>query len=271
MHLQIFDVEHGACALLTCDDGKRIMIDCGDNTTTGWKPGTYLRSIGVKYLEQLIITNYDEDHVSGISNLFDNVSVGWIVRNQSVSTNAIKLLKVKEGIGPGIDRLIWQLDNKFLPAGAPGTVTPTFQGVIAEYFWLTYPYESDDENDLSVVAKFSCKGANIIFPGDIERAGWKSLLGKPGFISSLQHMDIFVASHHGREDGCCDEVFDYCKPRFIVISDKSKGFQSQDTSSYYYERATGGVFRNQQGRRVITTRSDGDVTFVFQGNGYLAY
>jgi hypothetical protein len=43
MELQIFDVEHGACALLTAHNGTRFMIDCGHNSTTGWKPGTYLR------------------------------------------------------------------------------------------------------------------------------------------------------------------------------------------------------------------------------------
>jgi hypothetical protein len=47
MHLQIFDVEHGACALLTCDNGARLMIDCGHNSTTGWYPGDYLASLGI--------------------------------------------------------------------------------------------------------------------------------------------------------------------------------------------------------------------------------
>lgn len=35
MELKIFDVEHGACALLTCDNGSRLMIDCGHNGDTG--------------------------------------------------------------------------------------------------------------------------------------------------------------------------------------------------------------------------------------------
>jgi hypothetical protein len=35
MKLQIFDVEHGACSLLTADNNARVMIDCGHNATTG--------------------------------------------------------------------------------------------------------------------------------------------------------------------------------------------------------------------------------------------
>ena len=57
-------MEHGACALITTSNSKRIMIDCGDNTSTGWQPGTMFRAHGLGYLDELIVTNYDEDHVS---------------------------------------------------------------------------------------------------------------------------------------------------------------------------------------------------------------
>lgn len=35
MELKIFDVEHGACALLTCGNGTRLVIDGGYNGDTG--------------------------------------------------------------------------------------------------------------------------------------------------------------------------------------------------------------------------------------------
>ena len=85
MILQIFDVEHGACALLTADDGTRLMVDCGHNATTGWKPGNYLRQQNVSILEMLAVTNYDEDHVSAASDVFDKIDVRWLWRNRSVS------------------------------------------------------------------------------------------------------------------------------------------------------------------------------------------
>ena len=69
MFLEIFDVEHGACALITTSNGKRVVIDCGHNATTGWNPTTELIARGIWSLDQLIISNYDEDHVSGFPNL----------------------------------------------------------------------------------------------------------------------------------------------------------------------------------------------------------
>ncbi|MFZ5538554.1 MAG: hypothetical protein ACOY5V_02290 [Pseudomonadota bacterium] len=59
--LQIFDVEHGGCALLTCRNGMRMMIDCGHNATLGWYPGNHLGRPGVQHLEMLVVTNYDQD------------------------------------------------------------------------------------------------------------------------------------------------------------------------------------------------------------------
>lgn len=273
MMLQIFDVEHGACALLTCDNGERIMIDCGHNATTEWLPGTYLRSIGVQSLDRLIITNYDEDHVSGIADLFDKVSVGSLFRNTSVEPAVIRCLKTKDGMGNGIERLMWEIEHNF---GQPGVFfgpQPTFPGVKVEYFFNAYLRPFDDENNLSLVAKFNCNGCNFIFPGDLETDGWRQLLIAPGFTQTLRNLDVFIASHHGRQNGCCDDIFPFMgsnAPTFVVISDKAKGFQSQETTAYYYQRSKGGIFRGNPDRHVLTTRSDGDIKFTFSPNGYIA-
>ena len=82
MRLEVFDVEHGACALITTDEGKYVMIDCGHNATTGWRPGDYLAARQIRQIEALIVTNYDEDHVSGLPNLLDRVQVKFIYRNR---------------------------------------------------------------------------------------------------------------------------------------------------------------------------------------------
>ena len=119
MWLQIFDVEHGACALLTADNHTRMMIDCGHNGTTGWKPGSYLLQQGIRDLEMLAITNYDEDHASGSADLLDKVNVAWLLRNASVTGSTIKMLKGEDGIGSGIDRLVYAIDHVFNGTGTP--------------------------------------------------------------------------------------------------------------------------------------------------------
>jgi len=269
MKIEIFDVEHGACALITADNYSRIMIDCGHNATTGWRPGSYLRSIGVTYLENLVITNYDEDHVSGICDLFDRVTVGWITRNTSVTPDHIRWLKTQDGMGPGIDRLIYELTQNFLPAGSPRATAPhQFSGVAEKYFHHT-PQEFQDENNLSLLAKFTCNGTNIMFTGDMERAGWLKMIPTPGFIGALQNIDVFIAPHHGRLSGWCEDLFWYFTPTFTVVSDKSMEHTTQETRDLYAAKTRGGIFNGEAGRKFVTTRSDGDLIITPGTGDYL--
>jgi beta-lactamase superfamily II metal-dependent hydrolase len=267
MDLKIFDVEHGACALLTCDDDTRIMIDCGHNASTEWRPGTHLISQGITSIELLAVTNYDEDHVSGIADLMDNVNVKSILRNKSVSGAVLRQLKTEDGMGSGIDRLVSEIENTYT-GGAPSPA-PGYQGLVRTTFHNSYP-TFDDENNLSVALFLKCHGRGVLFTGDLETAGWLELLKRQNFKDMLPQVDVLIASHHGRENGCCDEVFELCKPYYVVISDKGYAHDTQETVPYYRARAKGGPFRDEN-RHVLTTRNDGTIGFSFHSNSWGPY
>jgi beta-lactamase superfamily II metal-dependent hydrolase len=160
LHLTVFDVEHGACALLTCDNGTRLMVDCGHNATTGWRPGTYLRRSGVTHLDMLAITNYDEDHVSGLPDLNQHIHIGWLLRNRSVTPDVLRYLKTEDGMGPGIDTLVDM--TRTYGSAQPGVPEPHFQDVQREVFYMPYP-EFDDENNLSLVLFLRIRGIGFLF------------------------------------------------------------------------------------------------------------
>ncbi len=267
--LQIFNVEHGACALLTSmvpGGYKRLLIDCGHNATTGWYPGEHLRALGVTFLEQLVITNYDEDHVSGFPNLLQQgIYVDWILRNPTVAPQTIARLKTEDGMGNGIHALVNALGN-FGPPTA-GNAPPQYPGVQLESFFNPYPV-FDTENNLSLVLYLNIHGFSFMFPGDMECDGFEHLLAtNPRFRTVVPSLDILVASHHGRENGVCAEMFDVwaCRPKLVVISDDYMQYDTQETVAYYANKCSGiQGFRVPGVRKVLTTRSDGDITFTFQ-------
>jgi beta-lactamase superfamily II metal-dependent hydrolase len=117
-----------------------------------------------------------------------------------------------------------------------------------------YPHVTDT-NNLSLVLFLHCPGLSIVFPGDLEKPGWRNLLLRPDFQAHLARVNIFVASHHGRENGYLPEVFDYCHPQVIIISDESKQYETQETN--YSNRASGIVWNATDTRKVLTTRKDG--------------
>jgi beta-lactamase superfamily II metal-dependent hydrolase len=265
--VEVFNVEHGACALITCDDGQIVMIDCGHNANNGWQPGDCLKSRGASYLRALFVTNYDEDHVSGFTNLLANARVGAIFRNMTVSSAVIRQLKSKDGMGPGIAHLCrvttaWAANGRIGSSdlGLPSNVEiNTFCNRLGEF---------DDENNLSMAVEIICNRTSFLFTGDLETAGWRKLLEQSAFCAALRRTEILFASHHGRQSGCCDEAFQHCSPRFVVISDKAKGFQTQETHGYYHARARGGRVHGQSDMRyVLTTRSDGNMRFDIEQDG----
>jgi hypothetical protein len=110
----------------------------------------------------------------------------------------------------------------------------------------------------------------ILFPGDLEKPGWKAHLHNPMFIAELRATTILVASHHGRESGFCEEVFQFLQPQAIVISDKSIIHDSQEIVPQYRSSVWGDGIRvtNESDRRhVLTTRCDGDILFQIEDNG----
>ncbi|UCI19290.1 hypothetical protein FJ970_30525 [Mesorhizobium sp. B2-1-8] len=268
MDLKIFDVEHGACALLTCDDNTRLMIDCGQNAATGWTPGGYLRRLGISYLDMLAITNYDEDHVDGLPDLRNSVDIGWLWRNKKVSSQHIRYLKSEDGMGAGIDTLVDMIDFEFTGT-ASSTARPSFLGLKSTSF-SNSPTIFGDENNLSMALHLSCYGIGVLFPGDLEGPGWLRLLEDPSFRDALSKTQVLIASHHGRESGICEEVFEFCHPYFIAISDKGYMYDTQLTIPFYRSKALGAQFR-QAFRRVLTTRGDGRIGFRFSPTGWWPY
>jgi beta-lactamase superfamily II metal-dependent hydrolase len=265
MRLQIFDVEHGACALLTADNNTRLMIDCGHNASTGWKPGTYLEQQGITTLDMLAITNYDEDHASGANNLFDKIDVKWLKRNPTVSASTIKKLKSDDGMGLGIERLVKELSSNFTVSAS--TSPPVFDGLEQRLFYNSYP-TFEDENNLSLALFLKCNGIGVMFTGDLEIAGFKELLKNKAFKQTLSETRIFMAPHHGREGGCCEEAIPFLNNvTYVVISDKGYKHETQKTMPFYSQIAKGGPFGDKT-RKVLTTRNDGRIAFDFSPNSW---
>ncbi len=216
-------------------------------------------------LQQLVITNYDEDHVSGLPDLLANVHVDWLLRNPTVGAADLFVLKSEDGMGAGIQALSGAIP-KFAPSSNP---EPAFPDLHWHAFWSPYPAFTTDENDLSLALYLTLNGVNFLFPGDLESKGWLNILTTNAkFRSVVQKVDVLIASHHGRDGGICKELFDVygCRPEIVVISDDYHQYDTQKTSQYYASKVKGiPWFRNEGNRFVLTTRDDGGLTFTCSG------
>jgi beta-lactamase superfamily II metal-dependent hydrolase len=140
---------------------------------------------------------------------------------------------------------------------SPVTNPPDYGYLQYEIFFNHYPL-FQDTNNLSQVLFLEYPGVSMIFPGDLEKAGWKSLLRNVSFRERLAKVNIFVASHHGRESGYLENIFEYCEPNIVIISDEAKQYETQEMD--YGFHAKGVPWDSGGARFVLTTRNDGMIS-----------
>jgi beta-lactamase superfamily II metal-dependent hydrolase len=273
MVLRVWDVEHGQCAMLHHLQnevaGRLAMIDSG--CTADWHPSTFIRSsLGRNRLDYLFITNADQDHMNDLQGLWDTgVSVHGLYRNPSYTGSQMRAIKQVSGpLTNDAQRYVNLCDTYNEPLQEPFDLH--MGGITATMFWNTYPtFQKTNDLSLAIFIKFGT--FKMLFPGDLEKPGWRNLLTLQSFRDELKLTDILVASHHGRESGFCPEVFNFCQPSAVIISDKAKEHESQETLPDYRNVVTdSGVPVRTTGKRrhVLTTRRDGWIQIRAGANGY---
>lgn len=258
MKLEIFDVEHGQCALLTGDSGEHMLVDCGHNTTTGWRPSSHLNGLGIGWIDELIISNFDEDHASDLPNIRHSQGVGILHRNPTIDQSNIYQVKSQSSLGNGISQLCDMMQGFTDPV----THWPHFSGVKVSSFWNSFSWDMTDSNNLSLVTILEWPTFKICFPGDMETKGWKRLLQREDVRLALNGVHVLIAPHHGRDR--CEELFTWTGmvPQLVVISDGGIQYSTQETRNWYASKvAKTGVDINGRNRKVLTTRSDGQIDF----------
>lgn len=255
MRFQIFDVAHGFCALLIADNNNLMLFDAGHNDETGFRPSSHLKAMRCTGIERFFITNYDNDHVSDLPNIRSLFPISILHCNKTVSPELLRGLKLEGGpISSGLDSMIDMVATYTHPVPTP----PEFPNIEWAVFHNDYPTFTDT-NNLSLVTFIHFDGMGIVIPGDLEKAGWLALLKNASFRDHLARVTIFIASHHGRENGYCEEVFALCKPSIVIISDDEIQYDTQDVD--YSKHAYGIPFNGSAEKRyVLTTRSDGMIT-----------
>jgi hypothetical protein len=56
----------------------------------------------------------------------------------------------------------------------------------------------------------------------------------------MGEVNVLVALHHGRENGCCEELYESgCRPAVTIISDSGIEYATQETIGWYRTRTAG--------------------------------
>lgn len=259
MEIKIFDVERGFCALVIADNKHAALIDCGSHISRGFRPSDYILKQNYSGIEQLIFSVYNDESLADLPNLLGNhfqshFPTKFLIKNPAINSKNSPELAVRSNGIKGRLNLLSALSNNYTEkVGYHG-----FGGISFAFFCNNYP-EFLDLDNLSLVTFLSCRDINIVFPGNINKNGWHSLLKSSSFREHLQRVNLFVASNHGRESGYCSELFNYCQPELVVISDEFSESTAPAIENLYKSQAKGYLIGSSE-QKVLTTQRHGTIT-----------
>jgi hypothetical protein len=281
MDIVIFNVELGQCVFFYPRNHANfgLMVDCGNTSTFepidkilewNWLPEKTDDDPPKHILKNLVITNYDQDHFSGLPYLRSKVKIETSRLPNNISPEEIKTIKDK--ITEPIKEII-KLKNDH--ARSVTLDTP----YVINTFHLNqsdFPNEEIDTNKLSQVVFVTYKGTCICLPGDLTSPAWEKHLINKKVQDKLKETQIFVASHHGRDDGFNENVFKYCWPEVIILSDRDIAHKTQEGQIQTYAGKVEGdgiVFNSDARnlRKTLETRSDGHLWILIEESGTRFY
>jgi hypothetical protein len=280
MDIFIFNVGLGECIFFYPRNHHdyAMMLDCGN--TNEFEPVDFLiekRFLSYdagkeKYvLSNLTMTNYDQDHFSGLPYLRKKVFIKTVNFMRNLTGQDIR--EIKDVLTKAADEVIDILDTYNSDAT---DYNPPFTKHCYYLSKEDFPNEAIDSNKLSQLVFVTYNGTRICIPGDLTSPAWEKHLLNQTVRNLLSGTDIFIASHHGRLDGYNENIFKSCKPEVIILSDMGIIHDTQKGLSQTYAGHVNGngiVFNDNTTtlRKVLTTRSDGHLWIRIEENKTRTY
>lgn len=275
LEIAVFNVGAGQ-SILFYPNGKSeyaMLVDCHESED--FSPIDFLieKNLlfhdGSKYvLGNLTITNYDHDHFSALPKITEKVHISTVRLPKNINSQELK--SCKEESTDALDKMCDLKDRYIHDADyhQPPYLVRTFYLEQADL-----NAEEINTNHLSQIVFVEYGNSHICIAGDLEKPAWDLILQRQDVIANLQKTNVVVAPHHGRENGYHPDIFKYCSPECVIISDKELMHDTQDAMAQTYSNhVTGDGIQFGNGRRkVLTTRSDGHILISFDGNGNRNY
>ncbi len=208
LEITVFDVGNADSFLIKTPDNKYLMIDTGKNGYNGGKSQAemlilkYLTDKGIKKIDTIIVTHFDNDHCGGVADLIKGVSVGRIyVNSLNHESNAAKYI-YKTASKHGVEVLLASNKQNVLDENGltiTNYITPDIEGI--------------GDNEASILTLVSYKDFKMLFTGD---SGIKTFNKLKADLPS--NITVLKIGHHGANGVINREILNYLNPDTAVIS-----------------------------------------------------
>lgn len=204
------DVGQGQCILLQSKN-QAYLVDCGgsDPERTAEAALKAMGAQGIRKLDGLILTHYDEDHSNGAEYLLQVVDVDtlYLPDTEPMSDIRYRLSRQETPV-------CWVRENRELSCGM-GNIR------------LLPAKNVTENNESSMCILFQTENCAILITGDRNTEGEIRLLEE----DAVGKVDVLIAGHHGADTSTGREFLEAIQPDIAVISVGKDNYYGQPHSS----------------------------------------
>lgn len=233
------DVGQGDAAVIQCG-GQSMLIDGGKPEKSSYIYA-WLQQHGLSYLDVIVATHVDADHIGGLSGALNYASVGTAYCPVTTGTTETFQSFVKYLAQRGKQITVPTAGETFALGGAQVQI-------------LGPLHRAEDSNDNSIVLKVRFGATSFLFTGDAERAEEQDLLNAGVNLQST----VLKVGHHGSDTSTSYPFLRAVAPQYAVIS---------VGAGNSYGHPTEAVLSRLRDAGVTTFRTDmqGEITAVSDG------
>jgi len=206
LEILVFDVGNADCFLIKTPSNEYIMIDSGKNGYNGGKSQAeiiilkYFKDIGIKSIDTIIVSHFDNDHCGGVVDLLKGVKVSKIIVND-IEHNSIAAKNIYKTAQEENTQIIL-VENGQKIYNVENLNITNFTGK-----------NSDDDNENSIVSLLEYNNFKMLFTGDISSKELEKLLNR-----LPKNINILKVPHHGADNGINKKILTYLNPKYSIIS-----------------------------------------------------
>ncbi len=227
--------------------GRTVLIDTG---TAASAPQLFagLNLLGVSEIDAIFLSHSHSDHIGGLGALAANYPIGMVYSSLLSEKN-------KNGDGKIVQRCEkLNLSHTELSAGETVEVA---DGVSFSVLGPLSFNESDD-NENSLVLRFTLGETTFLFPGDMESGEENDLLSAGIDLSA----DVLKVANHGNPDATGDALAQAVSPSVAVISTDTDEDEDSANARVYSALSPAAVYCTQDFTLGVLITLDGDGTPV---------